>query len=256
VETNTYEHGVPSWVDVTSPDVERVSSFYGSLFGWTVMERPPEAGGYRIAELRGRAVAGVGPQMNPAAPPAWTTYVNVDDAAAVAGKVTAAGGNVLVPPMDVLDAGRVALFADPAGAVIGVWEPGLHKGAGIVNEPDTYCWSELVTTDVAGAKTFYNAVFGWGEESYGEAAHGGYTEWKLGDRSIGGLMAKPEGMPAEIPPHWMVYFAVDDAVAALARITELGGTAVMGPMDIEPGRFAVANDPTGAPFSILKLADH
>jgi predicted enzyme related to lactoylglutathione lyase len=256
MEIESYEHGVPSWVDLGTPDPDRASAFYSELFGWTIEEGPPEAGGYRMCMLRGKPVAGLGPLMNPAAPPSWTTYVTVASADDTAEAVKAAGGQVFMPPMDVLDVGRMAVFADPAGAVFAEWQPGLHKGAGIVNEPNTYCWSELVTTDVAGAKSFYNAVFGWGAESYGEGGPGGYTEWKLGERTLGGMMAKPDTMPAQVPPHWMVYFAVDHTDAKLAKITELGGTKIMGPMDIEPGRFAVANDPTGAVFSILKLADH
>ena len=254
METDSYQHGVPSWVDVSSPDVPASIAFYSGLFGWDVQQGPPEAGGYSIALLNGRSVAGIGPQMNPGAPPAWMTYVNVDSADDVAEKVKAAGGQVFMPPMDVMEAGRMAVFADPAGAVFGIWQPGEHKGAQLVNEPNTYCWSELVTTDVEEAKGFYKSVFGWGAETHGEAGPGGYTEWQLGGGSIGGMMAKPPMTPAEVPSHWMVYFAVDDTDAMLEKAKGLGATVVMGPMDIEPGRFAILNDPTGAVFSILKLA--
>src|SRR5262249_56917451 len=141
-----------------------------------------------------------------------------------------AGGQVFMPPLDVLAGGRMAVFAGPAGAVFAEWQPGLHKGAGIVNEPNTYCWSELVTTDVAGAKSFYNAVFGWGAESYGEGGPGGYTEWKLGERTLGGMMAKPHTMPPQGPPPWMVYFALDDTHAKPAKTPQLGGPQVSGPI--------------------------
>ncbi len=255
MEMEQYEHGVPSWVDVGSPDVDATVAFYSALFGWDVPEGPPETGGYRIATLRGKTVAGVGPQMNPG-PPVWSTYVNVANADEVIGRVKDNGGTVLMEPMDVMDVGRMAFFADPAGAVIGVWQPGSHPGAGLVNEPGTYCWSELMTTDVDGAAKFYGAVFGWGAEGAGPP--GGpvmYTEWKVGGRSVGGMMAKPDTMPAEIPPYWGVYFAVADADATVAKIEELGGSVMMGPEDIEPGRFAVASDPTGAVFSILELKE-
>jgi hypothetical protein len=251
MEIERYEHGVPSWIDLSTPDPVRAKAFYAGLFGWEIFDGPPEAGGYAMAYLRDRAVCGIGPQMNPG-PPAWSTYVNVDDADAVAAAVAANGGQVFVPPMDVLDVGRMAVFADPAGAVFGVWQARSHTGAGIVNEPGTLCWNELVTRDVAGAEAFYGAVFGWGHETSGNGP-GAYTEWKLAGRSIGGMMRKPATMPAEVPPHWMVYFAVADADATVARITELGGTVFMGPMAIEPGRFAVASDPTGAVFSILEF---
>lgn len=251
MEIAEYEHGVPSWVDLSAPDLPKARSFYGDLFGWDVPEGPPEAGGYSIATLRGKPVAGIGPQMNRDYPPAWTTYVNVDDADTVAGAVAAAGGQMLVAPMDVMDAGRMGILADPAGAVLGIWQPRAHKGALIVNEPNTYCWSELVTTDVPGASAFYSSVFGWGAEHMGEPP--AYTEWRVGGRAVGGMMAKPAEMPAEVPPHWGVYFSVEDADRAVARISELGGTVMMGPRDIEPGRFAVAADPVGAPFNVMAL---
>jgi predicted enzyme related to lactoylglutathione lyase len=152
MEIETYEHGVPSWVDLGTPDIAKAAAFYSALFGWTVNEGPPEAGGYSIATLRDRP--------------------------------------------------RMAIFADQAGAVIGVWQPKEHKGAGIVNEPGTLVWNELMTTDVAAAKTFYNAVFGWGEVTHGEGA-GAYTEFQVSGRSIAGMMEKPAEMPAEMPHFWV-----------------------------------------------------
>ncbi len=250
MEIDRYDHGVPSWADLGT-DLEVAKPFYTGLFGWEAPDLGPEAGGYLIAQLRGRPVAGLGPQMNPG-PPAWTTYINVDDADAVARSVGAAGGQVFAAPFDVLQAGRMGIFADPAGAVFGLWQPREHRGAGIVNEPGTMCWNELVTTDTEGAADFYGSVFGWDVAVHGEGP-AAYTEWQLGGRSIGGMMAKPEGMPAEIPPNWGTYFAVDDADAAVSRAIELGGSVLMGPTDIEPGRFAVLRDPTGAVFNVLAM---
>ncbi|HUA95568.1 MAG TPA: VOC family protein [Acidimicrobiales bacterium] len=251
MEIEEYEHGVPSWVDLSAPDLPAARAFYGDLFGWDVPEGPPEAGGYSLALVRGKPVAGIGPQMNPDAPPAWMTYVNVDDADKVAAAVVSAGGQMLVPPMDVMDVGRMGILADPAGAVVGIWQPRTHKGALIVNEPNTLCWNELVTTDVPGATAFYASVFGWAAEPLGDPP--AYYEWRLGGRTIGGLMAKPAEMPAEVPPHWGTYFAVVDTDRTVERIRELGGAVMMGPTDIEPGRFAVAADPAGATFNVIAL---
>jgi uncharacterized protein len=251
MEIETYEHGVPSWVDLGTPDIAKASAFYSALFGWTVQQGPPEAGGYSIAELRGRPVAGIGPQQNPG-PPVWATYVNVDDADKVVALVAGAGGTVFVAPMDVMDVGRMAVFADPAGAVIGVWQPKSHKGAGIVNEPGTLTWNELMTTDTAAAEAFYGQVFGWGAVTHGEGA-GAYTEFQIDGRSIAGMMEKPAEMPAEVPPYWGIYFAVADTDATAKRVGELGGTIMMPPRDIEPGRFAVFFDPTGAMFSVITM---
>ncbi len=255
MEIDKYEHGVPSWVDVASPDLARTKAFYSALFGWEIPDGPPEAGGYSLAMLRGRTVAGVGPQMNPMAPPAWTNYVNVDSADDTVKLVAANGGTVFMEPMDVMDAGRMAIFADPVGAVIGIWQPAAHTGAQIVNEVNTWSWSELITTDVERSKEFYGAVFGWGASTHGDGP-GAYTELTVDGRSIAGMMAKPPMMPAEVPPFWGVYFTVDDADAAAKRITELGGTIVAGPMDIEPGRFVTVADPVGVVFSVIRFTEN
>jgi predicted enzyme related to lactoylglutathione lyase len=196
MEVDKYDEGVPSWVDLGTGDIEAAATFYAGLFGWESPELPPEAGGYRICTLRGRPVAGLGPQMNPG-PPVWATYVNTADADAVAERVTAHGGQVLAAPFDVLDAGRMGVFADPSGAVFSAWQPNTHQGAGLVNEPGTYSWSELLATDAEGALTFYPAVFGWGVNKMPPTgAPLQYVEWKLGDRSVGGMLPKPDTMPA------------------------------------------------------------
>jgi hypothetical protein len=253
MEFERYEHGVPSWVDLGSSDLPKAKEFYRGLFGWNTPDGPPEAGGYTVCDIGGKTVAGLGPNMNPAAPPHWSTYVNVDSADDTIAKVEASGGVVFMPPMDVMEAGRMAVFADPAGAAIGLWQPNQHMGAQLVNEPGTYCWSELMTDDLAGAKAFYKAVFGWDAETQGPEGPGGYTEWKVGGKSIGGMMAKPDVMPAGTPSFWGVYFAVADTDASVSRAQELGASVMMPATDIEPGRFAVLSDPGGAMFNILAL---
>ncbi|MDQ1488638.1 MAG: uncharacterized protein QOJ23_1152 [Actinomycetota bacterium] len=252
MEVERYEHGVPSWVDLGTPDIPKAIEFYSGLFGWQIEQGPPEAGGYSIALYQGKPAAGLGPQMNPG-PPYWNTYVSVDSADDVVAKAKANGATVFMEPMDVMDVGRMAIFADPIGAVISVWEPRAHTGAGIVNEPNTYSWSELVTTDVEKSKQFYGAVFGWGSETHGEDGPMAYTEWKVDGRSVGGMMLKPPMMPAEVPPFWGVYFSVDGTEAAMDKVKELGGQVLMGPMDVEPGKFAVVQDPQGATFNIITM---
>jgi predicted enzyme related to lactoylglutathione lyase len=253
MEVHRYEDGIPSWVDMGTADLDRAKKFYGELFGWNAPAGPPEAGGYTVCDIDGKTVAGLGPHTNPAAPAHWSTYVNVTSADDTIAKVTANGGTVYVEPMDVMDAGRMAVFADPDGAAIGLWQPGRHVGAQLVNEPGTYCWSELVTDDLAGAETFYKAVFGWDAETQGPGGPGSYTEWKVGGRSIGGMMSKPPTMPPGTPSFWGVYFAVADTDAAVATAQDLGASVLMPATDIEPGRFAVLADPVGAMFNILAL---
>ena len=143
MEVDKFEHGVPGWVDLGTPDLDAARAFYSALFGWDIPPGPEEAGGYSVAMMRGRATAGFGPSMNPG-PPTWSTYVIVDSADDIAKKVADAGGMAFVEPMDVLDAGRMAVFADPRGAVFSVWQPNQMPGAGIVNEPNSYSWSELL----------------------------------------------------------------------------------------------------------------
>ncbi len=254
MEYERYDDGVPSWVDLGSPDLAKAKEFYGGLFGWECPEGPAEAGGYSVCTLNGKTVAGLGPQMNPDFPPMWMTYVNVDDADTTAAKASAAGGNVFAGPMDVMDVGRMAVLADPLGAVFGLWQPKSHTGAQLVNEPGTLCWNELITTDLDASKAFYKAVFGWDAEDQGPP--GGppaYTEWKLAGRSVGGMMLKQGDMPADMPPNWGVYFAVGDTDATVEKAQKLGGALFMGPTDIEPGRFAVLGDNQGVVFNVLKL---
>jgi predicted enzyme related to lactoylglutathione lyase len=254
-EVSEYAPGTPSWVDLASPDPDASARFYGGLFGWDAPDPGPveETGGYRMLQRDGRNVAGLGPTQSEGQPAMWTTYVSTDDAEGIAAKVREAGGRVMMEPFDVLGAGHMAVFVDPGGAFISVWQPQTHHGADVVNEPGSLCWNELATRDIDAAKAFYAAAFGWeGETSaYGETS---YTEWKLGGRTIGGMIAMNAEWPPDVPSHWMVYFAVEDVDAAVSRVRELGGKVAMAPSDTPAGRFAVVNDPQGAVFSIIALA--
>jgi hypothetical protein len=255
VQKTSYEPGTPSWVDLGSPDPDAAGDFYSGLFGWEVGEAgQPETGGYRMCMLRGVPVAGIGVQMQEDTPPYWTTYVSVTDADSSAKEVRNAGGQVLVEPMDVMDFGRMAVFADPAGAVFSVWQPMNHIGAGLVNEAGALSWNELLTRDVQASKAFYRSVFGWTPNTM-EMGDMVYTEWKLGDASVGGMMEMNENFPAGLPPHWMVYFAVADADATAEKVGKLGGRIHQPPMDIPQGRFALAADPQGAMFSFIALGN-
>jgi predicted enzyme related to lactoylglutathione lyase len=247
-----YEPGTPSWVDLASPDLPASVGFYESLFGWEAHDLGPSAGGYNMLEMGGLPVAGAGPMMMEGQPSAWTTYISVDDADATIARVNQAGGTVFVEPMDVLDVGRMAVFADPTGAAIAVWQPKLHKGAGLVNEPGALVWNELSTRDTAAAIAFYHEVFGWDAET-GQMGDMEYTEWKLGGKTIGGMMRMPEQVPPEAPAFWLTYFATADCDATTAAATGLGATVMAHPMDIPAGRFAVLVDPAGAPFGVIAM---
>ena len=166
-------------------------------------ENAEQTGGYRLAAAGGSPSAGMMPQMQEGQPTAWTTYVSVEDADATAAAVKDAGGTVMAEPMDVMDLGRMAVFADPSGAVFGVWQPGTFAGAGLVNEPGAIAWNELNTRDLAAAKEFYGAVFGWEFKDTGDGRGGTYTTIVLGERMVGGMfdMAErhiPERGPAAL----------------------------------------------------------
>ena len=236
---------MPSWVDIGSPDPQGAADFYGALFGWDAPEGPAETGGYRVAMVGDRAVAGIGEQQNPG-PPVWATYIAVENADEAAAKVLAAGGQVIVPAMDVLDVGRMAVFTDPVGrgvlGVAGRHPPGRRTGqrAGhVVVERAAHHRRRgvegVLRRRVRLGRRARTARARWASTPSGRS-HG---------RSVGGMMQKPPMLPAEVPPFWAVYFAVADTDAAVARVAELGGSVVMPPMDIEPGRFATVADPFG-----------
>ena len=250
---SSYPPGTPSWVDYQAPDTAAAVSFYGSLFGWRTNDLGPEAGGYAMFQKDGANVAGVGPAMGEGQPAAWTTYVNVIDAEATAARADVGGGTILVEPMAVMEAGTMAIFSDPTGAVIGIWQPGQHHGADVANDPDTWCWNELNTRDTAVATRFYGHVFEWDAvtSDMGETT---YTEWKVADKTVGGMLPMPPQVPAEVPAHWLVYFAVADTDVTVTSAEKLGATVLVPPTDIPPGRFAVLADPAGAPFGVIKTA--
>jgi uncharacterized protein len=246
-EMTKYAHGVPSWVDIGTTDLPAGLAFYTGLFGWDSQDMGEEAGHYTIVSRDGKMVGAVSAAQDPG-PPRWTTYVNVDDIDAVAAKIEPAGGKVVMAPMEVTEAGRMAIFQDPTGAFIAVWQPGNHLGAQLVNEPGALIWNELSTSDLAKAKSFYSEVFGWG---WGGADE--YAEAQASGRTIAGAMPRPAELPADVPDHWLVYFGTEDVDASVAKAKELGGSVVAGPADIpNTGRFAVVVDPQGAAFGLFQ----
>jgi predicted enzyme related to lactoylglutathione lyase len=274
-ERDRYIPGVPCWIDTSQPDPEAALPFYGGVFGWEFedMMPPGSPGKYFMARLRGGDVAAVGsipegaPQMA-----TWNTYVWVESADETASKVRQAGGRALMDPFDVMDSGRMAVFADPEGAAFFVWQAKEHKGAQIVNEPGSLNFNGLNTRDVEGAEAFYGAVFGWQrlQSVPGTWALPGYGD-HLEERSPGlrARVAELGGLPGfedvvasfrpipddqpDTPPHWNVTFAIDDADATAAKATELGGNVLVPPFDAPWVRMTVIADPQGASFIASKF---
>ena len=251
-ERTSYRNGVPLWVDVATPDIDASAAFYCGLFGWEFGGAHPEIP-YGMFLLDGKLVAGVGALQDENQPPAWATYIAADDADATVAAAVAAGAQVAVPAMDILDSGRMAVLIDPVGAFIGLWQSGEHKGAQLVNEPGTFGWNELTCRDPAAAIAFYTSVFGWEPQAM-DMGGAEYTIFNLEGGRVAGLMPMDDNWPAGVPSHWMVYFAVTDTDATATLAAELGGSVSVPAFDTGVGRIAVLNDPHGAAFSVLTLA--
>ncbi|MDQ2827122.1 MAG: VOC family protein [Actinomycetota bacterium] len=270
-ERQGYIPGVPCWIDSSHPDPEAALPFYAGLFGWEFENVMPEGSEakYFMGRIRGGDAAAVGsiPEGAPSMP-MWNTYVWVESADETVSKARDAGGTVAMEPFDVMDSGRMAVLVDPEGAAFSVWQAKDHKGARVVNEHGSLNFNGLATRDAEGAKAFYGSVFGW--KTLALASGVAWTLRGYGEHleeASPGLRGQMAGMGApdgfidvvatlnpiadddpDTPAHWSVTFAVDDANAAVARASELGGSIVAGPFDAPWSRMAVIKDPQGASF--------
>ncbi|MDH3680796.1 MAG: VOC family protein [Acidimicrobiia bacterium] len=256
-EFSSYDPGTPCWVDLMSPDVDASKAFYSAVFGWDAVDQFDPEGNRIYVNFRqnGKEVAGLGgqpPDMG-TMPPVWNNYIATEDCEATAAKVTEAGGTVMMPPMQVMEAGSMAIFVDPTGAAFSVWQAGEHFGAQVANDPDTWSWSELMSRDIDTAKAFYSQVFGWAYDEMDMGPSGIYNVVKGGESGLAGLMNMPDEVPGEVPNHWAVYFMVDDIEATLAKIKDAGGQVVNGPFTIPGvGQTAVVHDDKGGNFSVMQ----
>jgi len=236
------------------PDQQAALDFYRDIFGWQGEPGSPETGGYAVCTNRGLAVAGIGPTMDENTPTVWTTYLSSDDADATVAAIAKAGGQTMMPPMDVMDLGRMVVAADPAGAVFGIWEPKEFIGAQLVNEPGSLTWNECNSRDSTAAAAFYSSVFGVGFED----VPGGmdYKTIQINGRPVGGLyaMTDPPFSP-DVPSHWGTYFAVDDTDSTVDAAVKRGATLLSPPQDTPFGRMATVSDPWGASFSVITVPE-
>jgi uncharacterized protein len=275
-EQDRYIAGVPCWVDTAQPDAEAAVAFYSGLFGWQLEDvMPPDAPvRYFMGRLEGGEVAAVSSQPEgEAQPAAWNTYVRVTDAEATAAKVRDAGGGVVMEPADVGESGRMAVFTDPEGAAFSVWQAKEFPGAAVVNEHGSVNFNDLHTRDLEGARAFYGAVFGWELLDFGGGgmwalpAYGDFLEQRRpGTRQgmadmgapprfeevVASAGRIPDDQP-DVPAHWGVTFAVDDADAIAARAAELGGRVDVPPFDMPWVRMTIITDPQGATFTASKF---
>lgn len=241
----------PIWIDLASSDPAASREFYSKVMGWQVEVNPDsQYGGYALAKVGGKDVAGIGPRMMPEAPTAWSVYIGTTDAADLAKKVQAAGGRVVAPPMQVGDQGRMAVFQDPSGAFIGAWQPMAMAGFA-TGAPGSYQWAQLNARGFEKALAFYPAVFGWVPRTIpmGEGQPP-YTQFLVGEEGVAGGMEMSPMVPVEVPSYWMVYFSVADVDATFHKAIEAGGHEVVAPQDFPGGRSAILADPQGAVFAL------
>jgi uncharacterized protein len=247
-ERTQYAPGTFSWTDLSTTDPDAAKAFYAALFGWQAQDIPVPGGAYSMQRLDGKDVAAISAQpqaqREAGAPPTWNSYITVGSADAAAQRAAEVGGTVHAGAFDVMDAGRMAVIQDPQGAFFMVWEPKSSIGAGLVNAPGALCWNELAAADLDSAPRFYEQLFGWKVEPF-EGGEMRYLTIKNGDAVNGGMREK---QPQE-PPYWLVYFAVEDLDASVAKVDELGGGTIAPPFDIAMARIAVVHDPQGAVFA-------
>jgi len=245
--------GAPIWVDLMTTDPNSARTFYGELFGWTAQEPNEEFGGYFTFLRDGKPVAG-GMQSQPeqAVPDVWSVYLRSADTEKTVAAVAEHGGQVIAPAMAVGELGVMAVVGDPTGAMIGVWQPGLHAGFEVIGEPAAPAHFELFTRDHAAAVAFYRDVFGWNTTTVGDTDEFRYTiQTNAAGEPVAGVMDAAAFLPAGVPAHWSVYFATEDTDATLAKAAELGGKTVVKAEDTPYGRLATAVDATGAVFKLV-----
>jgi uncharacterized protein len=255
-ERTSYPHGAFSWVELATTEQDAAKSFYSQLFGWDYEDSPVGDGiVYSMATLQGNYVGALSPQRDEeraqGIPPHWNSYVTVDDVDAVAGRVGDLGGQLYAPPFDVMDVGRMAVLADPTGAVLSLWQAGRHIGAGLVNVPGAFCWNELATRDPQAAQDFYSALLGW-EIEPSESSGPPYWMIKNAGRWNGGMRQIGDELRPEVPAHWLVYFAVESVADTVERASAAGAQVMLPRMEIERGAIAALDDPQDAGFALYE----
>lgn len=252
-----YRQGQLSWIDLMAKDMSTAKEFYGSLFGWAVEDQDTQGGPpYAIFTLNDQHVCGLG-EMNDemkssGMPPVWNSYIAVDDVQAIVEIAASLGAKTVMPPMQVMDAGYMAIVSDPTGAFISFWQKINHGGAQLVNEPGTWCWNEIITDNPEEAQSFYADLFGW-TFTKDDSPENDYWVHQLNGRNNGGMMRKPAEMD-QIPNHWNAYFHVADIKASLEKLQSLGGQVFAPPFEVSVGTISVVADPQGGSFCLIQLS--
>ncbi len=251
-ERTQYTPGTFSWTDLNTTDPDAAKVFYTGLFGWNYDDNPIEDEiAYSMAEIGGLYVGAITlqprQQREAGAPPAWNSYITVEDADATLARAKELGATVHADAFDVTEAGRMGVAQDPQGAYFLIWQPNQHLGARLVNAPGALAWNELGSPDLDGSAKFYGELFGWSTTPMEHADPPYLVVKNAADHSNGGI--RP-AMPPGTPPFWLVYFATEDIDASLTQVSELGGNVLTGSTDIGIAKVAVVQDPQGAVFAL------
>jgi predicted enzyme related to lactoylglutathione lyase len=250
---NASRHGAVSWVDLSTPDIDGATRFYGGLLGWTFTRSESPMGVYVVATVDGDEVCGLMAQ-DPSvagAPAEWTVFLTVEDVDTTSQQIGRAGGAVLQPGFDIPGGARVAVAADPSGAMFAIIAGGPRPdGPYFSDRPGAVGWAEVLTRDPASVIAFYDSVFGWRADTDGNS---GYTQFTLDGTAVCGMLPMPPGVPSGAPSQWATYFSVADCAATQERCLALGGQVLMPVTDVGGMRFAVLADPYGATFDVIEF---
>jgi len=246
-----YEPGTFCWADLSTSDADGAKAFYGELFGWEFEDSEIPGGGvYTMCQVQGDPVAAIVQQNEQ--PGHWNNYVSVTSADETTAKAKQLSANVFEEPFDVMEAGRMAVLADPSGTMLCVWQPREHIGAGRVNDVGCMGWNELQTRDPETAATFYSELFGWTTEPIEQDGATVYVTIKNQAGWMNGGIMPMTGQQGDAPSFWITYFIVTSCDDAVARVKELGGGVLAGPMEPGGGRIAVVSEPQGAVFAVFE----
>ena len=249
--------GAFTWIELASSDQHAAKHFYSDLFGYAIVDYPMGPSGiYTMFQIDGNdagAAYTMSPQESAMVPPHWNLYIGVDNADEAAALAASLGAVVIMAPVDVGDAGRMAVIQDPTGARFNIWEPKNSIGLQITGVPGTLCWADLNTIDPEQAKAFYEGMFGW-TITVSQEDSSGYLHIKNGEEFIGGIPPADQRDP-DAPPQWLIYFHGTDVDATAEKAKEHGARTYMEPITMERvGRMAVLADPQGATFAIYTPA--
>ncbi len=246
--------GAPTWIDLTTSDMDRAQQFYSTVFGWTFESAGPDYGGYVNCFKDGKPVAGLmfnDPQWN--SPDGWTTYFHTADINSTVAKATAAGGTSCVEPMEVPEKGWMGVLTDPTGAVFGLWQPTGHQGFEVINEDGAPTYHQLTTRDYGKALEFYREVFDWQIDTVSDTDEFRYSTASFGGDPLLGMMDGTGDLPEGVPSNWFFFLGADDVDKTVQLIVDNGGTVVRAAEDTPYGRLAAVADPTGAGFNLSSL---